>query len=316
MSQLNDAILAAVQATGESQLNDGLVLHYQANGATSSDLNDAEYEFLVANGATPSQHVQDMWKQILPPVVGFDGQLNDMLLIFWLGGGTFAPPDPPAFDPTGWPASFEATEETQFVFDCKPYWSGGGFISQWSLSGDVPTWMTISNSGVIRGTPPLGDRDYTGVVVTGNNATGPAASSPSTPVNTPANVTITFDPQNQYGEIGQTVTFAAAADNATGYQWYRNNTAIPGATSMVFTTPVIAQADNGAEYFCRVSGTGITKDTQKAALTTMQTFENLADGSGAVVRQITLAAGLYTLSMSGTGFVELSEVTASIIGIG
>lgn len=316
MSQLNDAILAAVKATGADQINDGLVRHYQANGAISNSLNDAEYEFLVANGATPAIHVQDMWKELLPAAVGFDGQLNDMLLPFWLAGGTFSPPAPPSFDPTGWPASFEATEETPFTFDCKPYWSGGGFISIWTLSGDVPSWMTIGADGIIRGTPPLGDGNYGNVTVTGNNATGPAASATPIPVNTPANVTITFDPQPQFGEIGQAVTFAAAADNATGYQWYKNGSPIPGATSMVYTTPAVTQADNDAEYFCRIAGTGISKDTQKSSIKCMQTYNNIADGSGTVVRQITLAVGLYTLSMSGSGFVELSEVTASIIGIG
>lgn len=325
MSQLNDCILQAVGATGESQLNDGLRAHYLANGATGANglaLEDLEYEFLVANGATSGQHLQDMWLQVLPAVVGFSGDLNDMLLPFWCAGGTFAPPDSPLFNanPVGsdpWPASFEATEEAQFSFDCRPYWADGGFISQWSLSGTVPTWMTISNNGIISGTPPQGDVDYAGLVVTGNNATGPAASSPSTPVNTPVNVAVTFDPQTQFVEIGQTVTFAAQASNVSGYQWYKNNVLIPGATSFAYTASVTNRNENGDEYFCRCEGVGgVTKDTQKAQVRTMQTYNNNADGSGALVRTITLAAGTYVLSMSGSGLVELRAITASIIGIG
>ena len=319
MSQLNDCIVAA---TGNTDINDGLRAHYLANGATGGDglqLNDLEYQFLVANGATPSD-INDMWKQILPPVVGFDGQLNDMLLPFWCAGGTFAPPAPPAFNanPVGedpWPASFEATEEAFFQFDCKPYWEGGGYISQWSLSGDVPAWMTITASGIIRGTPPQGDGDYTGIIVTGTNATGPAASSPSTPVNTPANVLITFNPQSQFVEIGSMVTFSAAASDASGYQWYRNGVAIPGATSFAYTTPAIAQSDDLAEYFCRIEGIGgVTRDTTPAVVTAMETFNNREIGGAAVV-QITLAAGTYTLSMLGSGLTTIREISATIIGL-
>ncbi len=324
--QLNDCILQAVGATGESQLNDGLVKHYQANGAVSNDLNDAEVEFLVANGATPGQHVQDMWQQLLPPVVGFSGDLNDMLLPFWCAGGTFAPADAPLFNanPAGadpWPTTFEAFEEANFQFDARPYFADGGFVSQWSLTGDVPPWMTISNSGIISGVPPFDDGDFLAMQVVGNNATGPAATSDNVSTNTPENVRVSFDPQTQFGEIGQSITYTAQATIGGGetvsYQWYRNNAPIPGATSFLYQVPTIAKNDNGNEYFCRCEGVGgVTKDTSIAQLRTMQTFNNNADGSGQLVRAVTLAAGLYVLSMSGTGLVELRELTASIAGIG
>lgn len=79
MSQLNDAIHDVVG----SQLNDGLVAHYQANGASANDLQGAESQFLIAAGAFPAT-LPDMWSELLGP-----GQLNDLLLPFWEAGGTF-----------------------------------------------------------------------------------------------------------------------------------------------------------------------------------------------------------------------------------
>jgi hypothetical protein len=230
-----------------------------------------------------------------------------------------APPDPPVFNanPGGVPAwgTVSAAEEAALDFDCKPYFADGGRISEWSLSGNVPPWMTITVDGRLIGQPPVGDIDYSGLIVTGDNATGPAASSTAANVVTPANVTITFDPLDQFGEVGRTINLVAGAENATGFQWFRNGQPIPGATAFVYTLPV-QQSDNGAEFFCRVAGTGITKDTDTMQVTCMQKYNNLADGSGLVVVQLTLAAGLYTLSMSGSGLTTLRELTASIAGIG
>jgi hypothetical protein len=50
---INDAINAAIAdvAAMQNQLNDKLLRYYQANGATSGDLQDAERQFLVTQGA-------------------------------------------------------------------------------------------------------------------------------------------------------------------------------------------------------------------------------------------------------------------------
>jgi len=311
MSQLNDCMLAAVGATSESQLNDGLRAHYLANGATGANgfaLQDLEWEFLVANGATPGE-INDMWAEVLPPVVGFSAQLNDMLIVFWCSGGTFAPPAPPAF--VGPIPDQTAFEQITTTLDCKPYFSTGGYISSWSLI-NAPTWATITAAGILRMSPGIGDADHVGIQVQGNNATGPAATSNAFNIATPANVAITFNPLSQYGEQGQNVVFSVAATAATGYQWQKDGVDIPGAASFVLTVPV-DQVDDLAKYKCRVIGHGgITADTTEAELICMQRYNNLADGSGSDPLSVSVGNGNHTLSMSGTGETHLAEETANV----
>ena len=69
----------------------GNIAYYQANGATSNDLDDAEREFLIANGGVnpvgdPQQHENDMWFYMLG-IFGYTGALDDRQLKFWEGGG-------------------------------------------------------------------------------------------------------------------------------------------------------------------------------------------------------------------------------------
>ena len=88
MSQINDAILAA---TGGPTVNDGLVTYYQANGAVSDDLQDAELEFLQALVVpVAAGSLQDMWLEFLG-VQGFIGALDDRRAAFWANGGVILP---------------------------------------------------------------------------------------------------------------------------------------------------------------------------------------------------------------------------------
>ena len=62
-----------------------LLGYYQANGATSDDLQDAEREFLIGQGVTVAAN-QDMWYELLI-ALGYSGSLPDMLHDFWCTGG-------------------------------------------------------------------------------------------------------------------------------------------------------------------------------------------------------------------------------------
>lgn len=86
MSQINDAILAA---TGGPTVPDGLLSFYQSLGATSGQLNDAEYEFLLSQGVSPA-HINDMWFTYLR-AKGYTGALDDMLAAWWGAGAPVGP---------------------------------------------------------------------------------------------------------------------------------------------------------------------------------------------------------------------------------
>ena len=319
MSQLNDCMLAAVTAsTGLTDLNDGLRAHYLLNGATGNlgdQLQDLEYEFLKNNGAVGAfgDHINDLWAEVLPTAVGFQDQLNDMLIVFWCQGGTFAPPDPPAF--SGPIPDQVAFEEAVTTLDCRQFFDTGGYISQWSLL-NAPAWVTIGQySGVLRMAPGFGEADAAGVIVVGTNVTGPPAQSNAFDITTPANVAVTFNPQSQFVEIGSSVTFSVGATEATGYQWYKGSSPIVGATSFSYTTPPITQTDDLSQYYCVVEGQGgVSRETTPAVVTAMQKFVNRELGGPAVV-QITLATGVYTLSMLGSGLTTIKGITATIVGL-
>lgn len=78
----NDCIQAV---TGNVHIQTGLLAYYKANGAVSDDLQDAEREFLIAQGATPGQHNQDMWVEYLTSIVGSPAttDLQDLWNWYW-----------------------------------------------------------------------------------------------------------------------------------------------------------------------------------------------------------------------------------------
>lgn len=78
-----------------------------------------------------------------------------------------------------------------------------------------------------------------------------ATTSATVTASAPAIIT---SPVNQAVTIGRTATFSVAASGGTlAYQWYKNNTAIPGATGAGYTTPGTTYADNTASFTVKVS---------------------------------------------------------------
>lgn len=71
--------------TYPNDYNQLLLTYYQTNGATSDDLQDAEREFLIAQGATVAS-TPDMWFQLLG-TLGYTGSLSDRTKDFWCVGG-------------------------------------------------------------------------------------------------------------------------------------------------------------------------------------------------------------------------------------
>lgn len=94
---------------------------------------------------------------------------------------------------------------------------------------------------------------YCGLILVSQGAPLEAAGPP-TPV-------IITQPQDQTVTQPQTATFSIVAtispsSFSLGYQWQRNGTTIPGATSPSYTTPPSRPTDNGARFSCTVTNTG------------------------------------------------------------
>jgi len=87
VSQINDCIIETI---GAGQINDDLLRYYKLHGATSNDLNDAEYQFLVASGIAATQ-LNDMWALYLTGK-GLSGTLADMKTEFWCNNHAPFPP--------------------------------------------------------------------------------------------------------------------------------------------------------------------------------------------------------------------------------
>jgi hypothetical protein len=66
---------------------------------------------------------------------------------------------------------------------------------------------------------------------------------------------ITTQPTSQTVTVGQTASFSVSATGTAplSYQWNKNGTAISGATSSSYTTPVTTSSDNGAQFTVVVS---------------------------------------------------------------
>ncbi|GGA40037.1 beta-1,3-glucanase family protein [Dyella nitratireducens] len=91
-----------------------------------------------------------------------------------------------------------------------------------------------------------------------------ATTSASVTVTTPA---ITTSPTNQSVTIGRTATFSVAASGSSlAYQWYKNGTAITGATSASYTTPGTTYADNTASFTVTVTNAAGSVTSSAATL--------------------------------------------------
>src|SRR5256885_12015655 len=77
---------------------------------------------------------------------------------------------------------------------------------------------------------------------------GGGSSPPSSPV-----VSISVAPADQTVIAGQTATFNVGANSssALSYQWQKNGTDIPGATSSAYLTPVVDVSADNAQFSVR-----------------------------------------------------------------
>jgi len=130
-----------LQVTPDRHVDDMLFDWYALYGGTGNTHADREYSMLVAQGATPSTHVDDMWREVLI-LAGFNTageHIDDLLHQFWcVGGGTFLEPD----------IGFDASNDDEFTFGV------GDRVANWGLLAQpVPGNQPERIAGVLNGKP-------------------------------------------------------------------------------------------------------------------------------------------------------------------
>ena len=85
---------------------------YQDNGATSDCLQDAEREFLIAQGETEG-HNQDMWFEFLR-LLGYTGSLYDMQYEFYVTDEGAIPATSIDYD-AAWGAAYTADWNENYI---------------------------------------------------------------------------------------------------------------------------------------------------------------------------------------------------------
>ena len=147
--------------------------------------------------------------------------------------------------------------------------TGNGLLTyQWKKNGtDISgatssTYTTPVNSSADTGAMYAVNVSNGAGTVTSSTATLTVSAAPGAPV-------IGTQPANQSVAAGQTAKFSVTA-TGTGtltYQWQKNGTDIPGATSSTYTTPITVIGDTGTQYSVVVGNSADKVASSKATLT-------------------------------------------------
>ena len=147
--------------------------------------------------------------------------------------------------------------------------AGSGTLTyQWKKGGTAIGGATLASYTTPATTSADNGAQFS-VVVT--DSTGSITSNPATLTVTAAAVapSIATQPANMTVTLGQTATFSvsAAGTSPFTYQWNKNGTAISGATSSSYTTPVTVASDNNAMFTVNVANSVSNVTSNTATLT-------------------------------------------------
>jgi hypothetical protein len=138
---------------------------------------------------------------------------------------------------------------------------GAGLKYQWRRAGTNIAGATADSLVVTVDATTIGKYDC---VVTGT--CNPSVTSAGVNLVTAIATAITKQPTGLTVQSGSPITLSVAATGSTlSYQWSRNGTPIPGATSAEYTVTSATSADAG-DYTCAVTGGCGTVTSEKAAV--------------------------------------------------
>jgi hypothetical protein len=141
---------------------------------------------------------------------------------------------------------------------------------QWQKSADNgTTWSDITGatSASYTFTTAAGDNNHQFRAVFTNSVGSATSNAATLTVDSPPLITI--QPVDMSVVVGTRATFSVTASGSAplSHQWFKNGSAISGATSAAYTTPVTVLGDNGARFFVRVSNSVGTIDSNTVTLT-------------------------------------------------
>ena len=140
--------------------------------------------------------------------------------------------------------------------------------------------------------------------------------------NVPAPVapSISTQPASQTVTAGQAATFSVVASGTAplSYQWNKNGSALSGATSSSYTTPLTTSSDNGAQFTVVVSNSAGSATSNAATLTVNAPLLQLTPtpanvGFGNVVTGL---RNSQTISLANPGPASITISQATVSGTG
>lgn len=204
--------------------------------------------------------------------------------------------DPPSF--TAHPQDEELEVGGAFTLDASVAGSAP-FTYQWKKNG-INLAGATSNQLSVNPADFTDAGDYT--VLVSNQFGSELSDAATVTVIALTPPSITSQPVGRTLGVGDNVTFSVSATGSIplGYQWFRGELAISGATSSSYQLDPLDLSDAG-EYWCRVTNDAGSDDSERATLIV------LSPPSINSMLERTIAAGLSTtVAVSATGAAPLS----------
>ena len=190
---------------------------------------------------------------------------------------------------------------------------------QWSQNGTAIGGAT--SSSYTTPTETTSNSGATFSVVVSNSAGSATSNNATLTVNPdPVAPTITSQPASQTINAGQTATFSVTASGTAplSYQWLQNGTAIGGATSSSYTTPVETVSNSGTHFSVTVSNSAGSATSNTATLTVNGVIGALNPSTTSLnfnTVTVTMNSTLpVTFTNAGTASITISSVTISGTG--